>query len=133
MSATCLSRRAFLTATATGAASVAFPNIITTAKGAANELVFVGFGEQAFLDCPILFRPATVVLFHVASHGTVRRALRTLALEPLGLLRSLPAATSGIADPVHSAPSSPDGAGLIAGRLPTTSSSSLAKSSGAVR
>ena len=44
MRATRLSRRAFLTATATGAASVAFPNIITTAKGAANELVFVGFG-----------------------------------------------------------------------------------------
>src|SRR6059036_2348580 len=44
MRATRLSRRAFLTATATGAARVAFPNIITTAKGAANELVFVGFG-----------------------------------------------------------------------------------------
>ena len=44
MRTTRLSRRAFLTATATGAASVAFPNIITTAKGAANELVFVGFG-----------------------------------------------------------------------------------------
>src|SRR5229473_4653112 len=49
MGQTRISRRKFLkmtglTAAATGAASVTFPHIITTAKGAANELVFVGFG-----------------------------------------------------------------------------------------
>ena len=49
MGKTRISRRKFLkmaglTAAATGAAGVAFPHVITTAKGAANELVFVGFG-----------------------------------------------------------------------------------------
>jgi putative spermidine/putrescine transport system substrate-binding protein len=49
MGKTEISRRRFLkmtglTAAAAGAASVAFPHVITTAKGAANELVFVGFG-----------------------------------------------------------------------------------------
>jgi putative spermidine/putrescine transport system substrate-binding protein len=49
MGKTRISRRKFLkmaglTAAATGAAGVAFPQVITTAKAAANELVFVGFG-----------------------------------------------------------------------------------------
>src|SRR5438094_9712586 len=49
MGKTEISRRRFLkmtglTAAAAGAASVAFPRGIPSAKGAANELVFVGFG-----------------------------------------------------------------------------------------
>src|SRR5689334_25431998 len=46
MGKTRITRRRFLgmTAAAAGAASVGFPHVITTAKGAANELVFVGFG-----------------------------------------------------------------------------------------
>ena len=49
MGKTEISRRRFLkmtglTAAAAGAASVALPHVITSAKGAANELVFVGFG-----------------------------------------------------------------------------------------
>src|SRR6266404_9194542 len=49
MGQTEISRRKFLkmtglTAAAAGAASVTFPHIITSTKGAANELVFVGFG-----------------------------------------------------------------------------------------
>lgn len=45
MSLTSMTRRGFLATTAAaGAASVAFPYVITPARGAKNELVFVGFG-----------------------------------------------------------------------------------------
>ena len=45
MSLTSITRRRFLATTAAaGAASVAFPYVITPARGAKNELVFVGFG-----------------------------------------------------------------------------------------